>query len=740
MNRVAADRPIASVVVALGFQVWLFVFVAFAGTTLLFTHPALRAGAQVLFALPVLVWALLRIRGPMHLLDLAMIAGITAHLAVAIASLDPQGSLEASGIVVVYAGTFWLARHIDSRPQLRRVGVVAIVMALLFWSVVIGATWVIEKVDDVRILGWPPRLHAHQPYVWGSINTPPVLILLAAPFIAWLPAGGFRRWIVVVWVASAIVIVPFSVGRAAWVGMIVALLATEVIFGFPLGRRALRAVRGGSHVVRIAAATVGLAAIVMAIGIGTRIDSVLGVIDSRIRLWQQAMGLFAADPLTGSGPSTYAWARLTQVRDFEDRVGAAYTHNVLIQTLADGGLILGVSLLAVAVAWVALIVHRRARFDPPRRIAAATVIGYAGVGMFDDLSFLPAITVLVVVLAAWSIPPPASLAPIRGLLVGARGRVVPAVLTITVVLALPGVIAINSSRIGSQAARQLAFAGDLDGALQGFERSAELQPSSALHWMSIGLLEFHAGNADASRAAYARARALSPGDPRPWGALAVFAREPSAQAELLKEAAHRSNDPQYAYRLADLLLASGDRAGGLWYLAVADAIRPGLFATLPLDLRPDVRSVLPEAVATVGSIAGRDANLALWNADLAFGDVRPGAPAAWRAMASLAAGRLDEAARLIARARHEAPHDPRTYEAAEAVARATCNRGAFEEARTARNRLGGVTQERGHGIIERPAGVYFEQELGDYQPLTGFSVPIQPPWPEGLIEVRDCGW
>ncbi|MDQ3690366.1 MAG: hypothetical protein M3406_10095, partial [Chloroflexota bacterium] len=129
----------AGIVGRLGFELWAFVFVAFAGTTLLWTQPAMRLGAIVIFALPVLAWALVRVRGPFDLLDIAILGGIGAHLLVAVMSLDREGSLEATAIVVVYAAAYWLARHVGTDPVLRRTVAVAVVMALTAWLVLIGA-------------------------------------------------------------------------------------------------------------------------------------------------------------------------------------------------------------------------------------------------------------------------------------------------------------------------------------------------------------------------------------------------------------------------------------------------------------------------------------------------------------------------------------------------------------------------------------------------------------------------
>lgn len=724
---------------ALAFQLWVFAFVAFAGTTLLLVDPVVRLVVQLAFAVPVVAWALLRVRGPRDALDLAIIVALVAHVVVSLGSSDVRGGLEATGIATVYASTFWLARHVGSRVRIRQVGVAAIVMALMLWLVAVAITWGVEKVADSIAFGWPPRLDAHQPYVWGSVNTPPVLALLVVPFIAWMPDSLLRRATLVTWGLTTLIVVPFSVGRAAWVGMAVALFAAEALFGFPVVRRGVDAARHGSVVARAAVGALAAGAIGLVTLIGSRMDAVLAALDSRLRLWQQAIDLFAADPLTGSGPSTFAWARLTHVPDYVDRVAARVAHNVPLQTMADGGVVLSLAMLSIAVAWVALLIRRRDKLDIRRRLAAAVVVGYAGVGLFDDLSFLPAVVVVVVVLAAWSIPPADGPAPLPGSVHGSRGALLPAVLALSTAAALPGVLSIAVAYMETSTARRAVLDGDFDSALAGFRRATELHPSNALSWASVGLVEHRLGRDDLARDAYRMASELSPGDPRPWGALAALATDPADARALLTEAARRSNSPQFAYRLAQAQAAAGDLVAAARSMAIAVVIRPGLFAVVPGEWRTDVSAELPHAVMTVGSIAGRDPNEALWNAALAVGELYPDAPLPWQAMERVASGSLDDAQRLVDEALLGMPRDLRAQQAASMLARARCDRTAYERAEAAIDTLGREASDPDPGVAVR-SPLQMELDIGDFQPLQDPAVPEVPQWPIGLVEVPDCDW
>ena len=714
----------------LGFELWLFLVVAFAGTTLLWTQPALRLAALLIFALPVLAWAITRVRGPLELLDMAILVGIVAHLVVSLASLDREGSLESSAIVVVYAAAYWLARHVGGKPALRRTAAIAVVMALTAWLALIGFTWVAEKIADIQAFGWPPRLDAHQPYVWGSVNTPPVLLLLAAPFVAWLPERGIRRGFTAGLTAIALIVIPFSVGRAAWLGIAAAVLA--------LAWMAVRPRLARDRRLRwVSLATIGSGAALATWLVITRFDALAVGLDSRVRLWQQAWGLFVNDPMTGSGPGTFSWARLAYVPDFTDRVGASAAHNVLMQTLAEGGLLLAASLTFIAAAWVWQLVTARGSLGGPQRMAYAVLTGFAAFSLLDDFSFLPSVTVIVIILAAWSLPPRPCAATTT---LAWRHLLAPAVLGMVAVVAAPAAISLGVARIGLAEAREAAVNGDWNAALTGFRAAAAAQPAGALHWMSIGLAEHHLERSEEAVEAFRAAQRANPGDPRPWGALAALAGE-NDEIDLLREAARRSNDPQYAYRLATALAAQGQAEEAAEYFAIASVIQPQLYAALPEPMRSSVRPRLAPAIGRVGSVEGRDPREVAWNAALDVDEVDLGAPVQWHIARLVDARNAATAADLLAGAEAQEPRYVRTWQAAAALATLKCDRPAVERAETNIDRLGGEAVDLAeHRIVDGRPGIYHEPDLGDYQPLGEPSLPSIPPWPFGLIQVPDCGW
>jgi hypothetical protein len=208
----------------------------------------------------------------------------------------------------------------------------------------------------------------------------------------------------------------------------------------------------------------------------------------------------------------------------------------------------------------------------------------------------------------------------------------------------------------------------------------------------------------------------------------------------LSEAARRSNDPRYAFRLGTALARDGDSDAAARACAIAVVLAPDWFATVPAERWPAVRDAIPQAIGIVGSVAGRDPEEARWNAALAFDDLPRGAPSQWQAVQHAANGDMAEARVLLSRAQDEEPNKPRTDEAAWAIAWLDCNRADYARAES-RLELRRMDPDAGdHPVIEGRAGLYRDVELGDYQPIAGRSVPVAPPWPVGLIEVPNCGW
>jgi O-antigen ligase len=721
-------------------QIWGFLFIAFFGASWLATDPHLRLATQLLFGIPLLIWAALRLRGPRDWLDVAVLVALATHLVVALASRDRTGALEATGLATAWALLFWLMRELVTQPRVRALLSVAAAYAIVIWLGATAAAWIGEKVTWVMAGGGMPEFESYQVFIWGTANVFPVLALLAVPFIAWLPSGRMRSLLAGLLAAAALVIVPFSMGRAGWLGMAVALGALEPLSDWPVGRRLLARTSPRLPAwlpLAVASVSAGAAAAVV---VGTtRIGPMLAeTLDTRLRLWDQALGIFAAAPLTGSGPSTYSWARLEHVSGYADRVGAILAHNVPLQTVADGGLLLTLGFASVIVVWLVTMLKRRLLLDTGQRLAAAALIGVAAVSLFDDFSFLPAVGALIVTLAAWTVPYPAQ----DGALPGQRRFGLAAVAAGVMLLTIPSVVNVALARVEAASGRAAAVAGSWSTAQEHFEAAVDRYGTHGGYWLGVALARVHAGDEVGAVEAYDRVRQLAPGDPRPWGALAHLTGDEAERMELLEHAARRSNSPGYVWRLARALreVGSGEAPD---FAAIAVVLDSRLYAELgAIDVeRSAVRSQLDEAMRRVGRLEDVDPESPRWDADLHDGTLPPDAPPQWTAVAEAAADRLAVAERQLEAARDQAPHEARTHQAAMAVARFKCDRGEYEAAlqleRLTADRLFG---SRPVGVAEQREPVYRDLGLGDYQPPGVLPLPVLDRWPGSLVHLPDCGW
>ncbi|HLM50679.1 MAG TPA: O-antigen ligase family protein, partial [Solirubrobacteraceae bacterium] len=140
----------------------------------------------------------------------------------------------------------------------------------------------------------------------------------------------------------------------------------------------------------------------------------------RARYWRDALEIFGADPVAGSGAGAYATVRL---RYREDRALVRHAHGYAVQTLADLGLLGLLLSLAAAVAWLLAAARTTAlrprRWDfwrrdlptppgPPwtaERVAmvtlAAVVVTFGVHSLVDWTWFVPGSAVFALLAAGW---------------------------------------------------------------------------------------------------------------------------------------------------------------------------------------------------------------------------------------------------------------------------------------------------------------------------------------------------
>lgn len=734
-ERVTVVRRLAGAIGLL----WVALFVAIAGTYLSTWVVGVRVPTIVVWVLPLLGWAVVRLRGPRDRLDLAVAAALVAHLGVSLASRDMLGSLEASGMAFVFALLFWAARDAVGRPASRQRIALGVVIGIAPWLWAAAVAWIGEKITWIALGGGVPGLESSQVFVWGTTNAYPILVLLGLAFAAQIEGDRPRQVARVALGLPALAVVPLSAGRAGWLGLVVALVVL-VSLGATAGGRlgaAAEAVRRRSGLALAAgAAAFGLVLVATAV-LGGRIgEAVASDLDSRTRIWAQAAGIFLGDPVTGSGPGTFSWVRLEHVAPFTDPVGVVLAHSVPLQVLADGGLVLGVGLGLCALAWLWALVSSLRRLTPASRWAAAGVLGVAAASLLDDFSALPAVTAGVVTLAAWAVPAPRV---VRGSSIRWRWSLVGVVALAGAAAVLP-TLRVEGARLSADVARASALAGRWAEAAEAYAAAAQAYPSMGAYHLGLGFARAQQGDREAARKAYERVRSLAPGDPRSYGALAALADEPGERRAFLAEAVRRSTDPRHAWALGELLADDGDTSAALEAYARAVVLRPDLLRLVPESGelgRREVAAAVPAAAERAGSLGSRPARQPVWDVGLVTGELPADAPAAWRAVLAASTGELERARGLLAEARDVSPHDPITQLADAFVAAASCDPEAAE---TTLRRMGWAPAEPSDRLRVERDPVYRELSLGSQLPPAAVELPPTSRWPLGLVPpLETCG-
>lgn len=712
---------------------WIFAFVAMLGAESVLTHPTLRIGVQLAFGVPLLAWSLWHLRSAPtpDRLDWAIVLAVAATAVVALVGRDALGGAETIGLVACWALLFWAMRSVGDDPGRRR-WVASMVTVSLTASLAFNAWLLIaEKLAWLDRFGELPPLEGRTVVPWETVNVMPVVVLLGIPFLAAMQATRTRTWLALAFVPSAALVIAFSgsgtgiialaVGAIAWLALMPRSRAM-VIRRWPLSGRATVV---AAVVLAVVAALTGGRVVVRSL------DQ-----SGRLLLWEQAVAMVSDRPLTGQGPGAYSWARLLYGDESARIIAVRLTHNVPLQTLIDGGLVLGAAAATVIVAWAVIAGRRMAALTASGRAALAALCGYASTLLLDDYSSIPAVTALVVTLAAWvvgtstvrSAPRPVPGWAPAGLVLALAAAAVPAVATTDV------------ARVAAADGREAAIAGDWDRAADRFRAATGLHGGIGGGWLALGVAEAQLGARAAASLAYERAIQTSPGDPRGYGGLAALTDDPAVRRSLLVKADDRALvDPQFSLRLGALLAELEPEAAAD---ASARAVRRDsrLFGPLVRTLdRAGAQDLARRVGMQIVAHPRADATLdqaVRFDLALALGSLPADAPTPWLAVRAAAVGDLESARALANAALERSPADARSHLAAAFVALAECDaaRAASEEAVAAS--LGG-RPARDDVAIRREL-IYREDGLGPAQPPASRLQPLEA-WPRSLVDLPACG-
>lgn len=710
--------------------VWSFAFVCFFGTHVTTFEPDLRLIAAVLYGLPVLVSAVAALIWRPHPLDLPVLGLLATYALVSALSADATASFETLLLVSAYAGLFLAMLRLDDGP-LKQGLVIGCAAAGSAWLGIIALRWIGEAVEWVRLDGSMPPLQARSGNPWLSTDAVAALALLVLPYHLRVSWRALRLVLLGVAIAGAVVVIPMSGGRVEWGAMVVAALFFFVA-SRPRRARAVRAV-----VLALGVAAAAAAALFVA--------GYLGTLSGRTFIWQTALTVIGNHPLDGAGPGAFPWVRLAESPQLVNRYAVYHAHNLVLQVLADGGVLLAAALVAATAAYVWHLVRGRVPLTSIQVATLATLIGFVLVLMLDELTQLPALTALFVGSAALVAHgrPPAGRRTAKGIL---RGAPAATGLVVLVLISLPAAIDTQSSRVAGLLGRQLGVDEAWQGARGAYATAADEWPSHASYQLALGLAEAHLGNEESAREHYARARELSPGDPRPLGALGALDPSASARIEALRAASRLGAlDPQYGYRLATELLAAGDRTQAMEEMGRAVLLDPQLLvagdpAGRGFDL-DGLESSLRRALAAEGPLIGTDREAVEAAIDFALGATPEGNPT-MAALAQARDGDLEGARARLAEILRADPLDRAARMAARQTSRLACDTAEERRHDLLLNLLPG-----GQALLYFPDSqvrdsrdhVYAESGLGDYQPPQAADLPIYlHEWPAGFLPAPDC--
>ncbi len=128
-----------------------------------------------------------------------------------------------------------------------------------------------------------------------------------------------------------------------------------------------------------------------------------GFFDGRLQTWADGWELFRRYPLCGIGPSTFYDVSLNPLYIERTQQGIKFVpfyhaHDILLNTLAEGGIILGVLLIVMIAAAIygCVIILKKDPGNPFGLIAAAFIVTFLVIGVFENTLVRPVLFPLAI--------------------------------------------------------------------------------------------------------------------------------------------------------------------------------------------------------------------------------------------------------------------------------------------------------------------------------------------------------
>jgi O-Antigen ligase len=505
----------------------------------------------------------------------------------------------------------------------------------------------------------PPVRIGGETTAFGSVAVPPFILLGALPLAFAIPNATVRRILLGVTIAMGVILSALSGSRSAWI----AAAAAIVVFAAPELRRLSRFdIRRPSRRQWALLAGAGILVLGLIVYEGPRLTALSSLV-YRGRLWSDTLEAWRSSPWIGIGPGTMPYARQAAAAQFP--LHQAHSHDVALGILGDAGF-LGLALgafLVVGFFWVAGPHRSRTLLG---RAATAVLAGYLAASFFEDLTFLPNFSLIVVLLAGLALTDAGAVAwrPIRA---------------VTPVLAFAGAAAItltaavlarDGAALAYRAGADTAAAAQWPAATRWFAISEAIDPWQPSTPKSLAIAADASGDDAAARAAATRATSLNAGDGASWTNLAILCLRARDDACAL-EAAHNAGDAATVggAQLIDAAMVLNDigdftAADELYVLDLRNNRNVALATIWPRPLRP---GALPESSTASPAV---QLNLVLGRAagKLPIDPSRFSSPAV-RAYAEAMNADEPDAREALAQAQRSASDDVLTWEISAVLAR-----------------------------------------------------------------------
>jgi len=387
--------------------------------------------------------------------------------------------------------------------------------------------------------GLPPVRLDHEGTIFGALAVPAFAVMGALPVALLIPQRRLRRAMLIGLGAVAVPLTLLSGSRSAWLAAAVA----GLVLVAPAALRRLRpswsalVARSQRLTPRdVGLAVAGLAVLALAVAFITpRLTDVRSLV-YRGYLWRDTLAAWSGDPAFGIGPGSMPLARQAAAPPLSFPVRQPHSHDIPLGVLGDAGLVGLAAALALFVTFVVVAGPWRTR-SLAGRAAFAVLMGFAAGMLFEDLTFLPAFNLIVILLAAMALMDAGA---VRWQPIARAARLPAAMIAGVAALALVAVMAVgDASAIAYRTGTDAASEGRWPEAHVAFRHASSLDPWNPAGPKALAVAADRLGLTADARAAAEEAVRLSPGDGPSWINLALLCRD-QGDRECARHAADRA--------------------------------------------------------------------------------------------------------------------------------------------------------------------------------------------------------